>query len=367
MRKIINIFILVFLNLLLCCGCAQSRQIENQAYVIVLGIDAADNGGITLTAKIPVLSSQGGDKPSSGETYRQFSATGTNYNTALKNLHSVSPRNLNLSQLELLVFSTELTEINDFRSLIEDISQTERLYTASKAVICNEKAMDFVANLQPAIGSRLSLDVPAIFENYTDQGLIPESTLANLYYLTATIYSDPMVANAVLSPDSAAAKSTEENSGSSQSISFIGSSVFSNGIRKLTLNPEETILTNLLRNEVKYFRFEVDDKIVEAAPYAPVSLSVDLAQSPVKLSVKLRLNIGTQEDMPDENRIKDKMTEDIHSLIRKAQQNGAEPFGFANSAASKFPTFAKWLEYGWKEAYEHADIDISVSLARWDA
>ena len=361
--KTVYKFLLPVLSALVLCGCAQSRQVENQSYVIVLGVDENDSGGIKLTAKIPVLSSSSsGNEPSAGDSYKQFSSSADTYSIALEKLHVASPRNLNLSQVELLVLSETLTEKDDFRSLIEDIAQTERLYTAAYTVICSGKAEDFVNALEPAVGSRLSLDIPAIFENYAEQGLIPVSTLADLYYSTESIYSDPVVANAELTQEEANA-AIKPYTGTH----INGSRVFSDGVYKMDLSANESILANLMRNEVKYFRYEIDGSSIEAAPYAPAKISVDLDKIPAKLMVRLRINVGSQEDLPDVQRIKDTLIQDTKALIQKAQQYGAEPFGFAASAAAKFPSIEKWLACDWENVYKNAEVEVSVSISRWDA
>lgn len=354
-----KILLLLIICMAMLGGCSQSRQVENQAYVIVLGVDTNEAGEIVLNAKIPTLSASGSeDEPSAQDSYQVFSASGRNFDTALQTLHRASPRNLNLSQMQLLVVSETLAKQIQFREIIEQIAQTERLFTASYVVISEGDAGEFVDALEPAVGSRLSLDIPAILENYAEQGLIPDATLADLYYLSETMYSDPMAISAH--------PSNSEPETYTETV-FSGAKVFRNGQLSMELDAEECVLSALLRNEADYFRYEVDGKSIEAAPNAPTKLSVELKGTTAALCAELYLNIGIQNDMPDIERIQAQMEAEILELIAKAQQNNVEPFGFSNIAAGKYITIQKWLDSDWRSSYQNADVEVRVHIALRDA
>ena len=69
--------LLTALSLML-CGCGLGDEVESRAYVLALGVDRADEGGIELTVRVPKIS-----KPDSAEKeggsdspYLTFSASG---------------------------------------------------------------------------------------------------------------------------------------------------------------------------------------------------------------------------------------------------------------------------------------------------
>ena len=363
MRKGLKQVLLLICCITLLCSCTQTRQVESQAYAIVVGIDSNDVGEITLAAKIPVIAGSQSEGSSSKSSYKQFSASGDNYSTALDMLHRAAPRNLNLAHIELLVISENLAKSEEFRQLLEDIAQTERLYTAARILICSGKAEEYIAQLEPAVGSRLSTDIPESFRNSSEQGLIPDTTLADLYYGTESIYSDPMVAIGGLSEESKSHGAVKPYT----KTQFHGTALFGDGKHVLTLTPDESILANLICNNVKYFRYTSEGHSIEAAPFRPVKVKADLNSSPALMQVKLYLNIGTQEDMPNSDRLKAAFEEDIRSLIQKTQQYGVEPFGFAEAAAGKFSTIGKWMAFDWKNVYRTADVEVEIAISRWDA
>ena len=318
-----------------------------------MGVDQSTDE-IEVCIKFPSISSSGeADSSSSTSQYKILTASAANFRLALEKLQHQAPRKLNLSHLSLLVLPNDLAKSSSFRALIEDIAQTERLYTASYVLLCDGGAAEYVEQLEPAIGSRLSMDIPAQFGHLSEQGIIPDARLADLYYLTESVYSDPMAARTQI---------TDE-----KKPQMSGSIVFSDGRFALELNENQSVLANLIKNEVRYFRYNIDGKIIEAAPFAPAKLSVDISQYPAKLKIKLRLSIGSQKDMPDAGKIREQIARDVTDLIQLAQQSGTDPFGFSEKAAKKYLTIEGWMNSNWDSVYVSAVPAVEVDISRWDA
>ena len=188
-------------------GCGASRQVENQAYILVMGLDLSEDGELVITALSPKISGGGGDEGGSSGSgsesgdYLHLSVRGESYERALERLNWAVPRTLNLSQLKLIVFSQELVEQVDCGDLFREIAKTELLFTAAHVVVSAGKAQEFIENLQPTVGTRLSTDIEASIEHYVNYGIAPDSRLATLYYQTESVYSDPLAIYAMLSDE----------------------------------------------------------------------------------------------------------------------------------------------------------------------
>ena len=186
-------------------GCGESRQVENQAYILAMGLDLSEDGELVITALSPKISGGGGDEGGSSGSgsesgdYLHLSVRGESYERALERLNWAVPRTLNLSQLKLIVFSRELVEQVNCRDLFQEIAKTELLFTAAHVVVSAGKAQEFVESLQPTVGTRLSTDIEASIEHYVNYGITPDSRLATLYYQTESVYSDPLAIYAMLS------------------------------------------------------------------------------------------------------------------------------------------------------------------------
>ncbi len=61
--RVTRLFVLIALPCLLLCGCQRTGEVENQAYVLVLGMDRAEDGLLRLTARIPKVGKRIGSRP----------------------------------------------------------------------------------------------------------------------------------------------------------------------------------------------------------------------------------------------------------------------------------------------------------------
>lgn len=383
MRRIKCIFLsLLLLSLpLLLGGCTDSHQVENQGFVIVLGVDRGNTGALRLTAQLPKISSgqdtggEGGSGGSSGK-YFPVSVEAQDYEHALERLSWAIPRDMNLSQIKMIAISDELAREEGCRELLFDIAKTERLFTAADVVVCEGSAKDFISALTPLFGTRLSTDIESTLDHYLGLGIIPDASLANLTYLSHSVYSDPLAGYALLEKEkavptgSALSGSLDEISGSFESefpTRYLGAAVFVDGRFRGVLNGDQAILTNLITDTLHSFRYVCSGESLEFSPIGNTDVEVDTSVEPAQIRLRIRLAISMQQDMPPDEEIIQTLERDMHEVISYAQELGAEPFGFANAAAHNFLTLKEWQAYDWRSHFSDAKIEIKLSVSHADA
>ncbi len=380
MRKAVLILLLISSGLLL-SACSVSRQVENQAYILALGVDQTQDGGIQLTVQIPKISAgqeSSGGQGGSGSPYMPLAVTGADYEYAIERLNWAVPRDMNLSQLELIVLSEETARSENCPELLERIANTEDIYTAASVVVCSGSAGDFVSALKPNLGSRLSADLHATLEHYQGLGIIPSCSLAELYYRTNSVYGDPMAGYAVFEkseekPQDAAKNAASSLSGSLDFLSgkheseietrYLGAAVFSNGRCVAVLDGDEAILTNLINNSLDSFRYVCGEESLFFRAASNAEVVVETDTEPAVICVELDLSIEEQEHPPDEAAIRKQLTADLLAVIDAARSIGADPFGFAENAAANFLTLDDWLKYDWKAHYREAEVRINLHFS----
>ena len=364
-------------------GCGESRQVENQAYILAMGLDLNEDGDFVITALSPKISGGGGDESGSSGSgsensdYLHLSVRGESYERALERLNWAVPRTLNLSQLKLIVFSQDLVQQVNCRDLFHEISKTELLFTAAHVVVSEGKAQEFVENLQPTVGTRLSTDIEASIEHYVNYGITPDSRLATLYYQTESVYSDPLAIYAMLS-DEEGSGSGEENgaqpasalSGPAEQVSqkldsdirtrYLGAAVFCNGEFRGLLDGGETVLANLLTDSLNLFWYTLEDECVKLNTVGKPKIKVDTDADPVKIEISIQLSVSNQDQRMRVEKLRDSLKSDIEALIEHTQRMGVEPFGFAEVAARGFANLDQWQQYDWREKYRHSDVEIKL-------
>lgn len=118
MKKFSCVLIALIAISLLLCGCYDSREIDETAYLIALGIDAADSGGFTYTLQFsaPLATVEGGGGGGGGEeekknaTVTNLSISAPDFYTAKNMTNNFLSKSINMSHLKLIVFSKAVDE-----------------------------------------------------------------------------------------------------------------------------------------------------------------------------------------------------------------------------------------------------------------
>lgn len=363
MRKLKTGLLLLSLILITAAlsGCSQAHQVESQAFVLALGIDMTEDGSYELSARMPRIASNSSETETSGggSDYLNISAVSGDYESALDKLSCITPRSLNLSQLKIIAFSEQAAQSGEFRRLIEEISQTERLFSASRIVVCQGSAKEFVEALEPAFGTRLSKAISATFDYFESLGTVPASSLADLCYRTESVYSDPMTAYA--------RTGMPEGVESEIPVSYIGAALFSEGRMAGTFDNDESRITSLIKGSSDSVWYVLDGRLVRLTQIHPPHVEIRMDTSPMEICLEFSLSISAHEANTDLRRLKEQFTGDVERAILHAQDLGTEPFGFAESAAGKFLTMQEFKRYSFKNRYRNAKIDVRMDLREMSA
>ena len=354
-------------------GCRVSGEVENQAYVLVLGVDRLADGSMRLTARVPQIGKSaepGKDAGSAG--YLTFSGSGFDYPQALKALEQATPRQSNLSHIKMIVVSEALASEADFAALIAHIAQTPHLYTTARFVICEGEAKDFVDAQRAVIGTRLSTEIEAMLDQYAQYGYIPRSSFAEAYYLSNSAYADPVAIHATLqdaqSADAPAAAQIDPpapDDSAAQSpmrLRYSGAALFRNGQWVGTLDAGQTQLLGLIRGQVASLPFSCDGRAFTLTREGAVRREVKIDAGGVALSAALSFTTLDDVCEADIERLESSLSEALADLIRTCQALGTDPFGFADSAAGFFATLPAWQAFDWRSRYREATVTVNVEI-----
>lgn len=363
---------LILLLCLICLGvggCGVTGEVENQAYALVMGVDAKD-GGIELTIRIPRIGRSGkNDEQSggSGEDYLLISAAGDDFARARENLQWAVARELNLSHLKLLIVSEALASDARFPSLIREIAETRHLYTTAGFVVCEGRAGDFIEGQETLLGSHLSGDIDAMFRHYAAHGYIPSARFADLYYDTLSCYSDPVgiwgfpdggerPAAAVIESDERVLNAKTQTASSRQ---YLGTALFRDGVLVGKLDAAETLCLNLLTHRVDAFSFEAAGRTWSLSSVRGPKVTLHHDGNTMRIHVKLSLAC---EESGDLTSLESTMEEAMNAVVGKCQRLRVEPFGFAAKAAARFPTLGAWQAFDWRNRFPECAFEAEVDI-----
>ena len=354
-------------------GCRRMDYVENQAYAVMLGIDMDEDSNIELTVRYPKLAGgsggiSGGGGSDSESNYATTSAKGARFQQALDNLRMGMPRQISLSALTMIVVGEELINRGDLKSVMEALNVNYRMYSSAYFAVCEGRAGDFIKAQEPIIGSRLSEGLKALVENAEMQGTITGSRVADVYYRTRSVYSDPLVMFCAISGDKqkVTGESGDEYAGnmpveSDDKNMYMGTCVLRDGRIGVKLSGAQTIIINLLQGDLSMFSYTRDDDAAYISVKKGPKISVDTGEK-MRIDIKLSLTAMRFAGEADIDGIAAMMEADIIAVIDICRQAGVEPFGFADRAASRFSTLGKWNEYGWREQFQECEVNVDVEV-----
>ena len=367
--RIRSLIALIVLSSLTLGGCHVSGELENQAYVLVLGIDRAADGQLLLTARVPQIGKGKPVEESGGGDYLAFSANGADWPHALDALERATPRQMNLSHIGMIVVSEALAKEEGFGELIARIAETPHLYTTARFAVCAGQASEFIGAMKTVIGTRLSSEISAMLDHYVQQGFVPDGIFADACYLSRSIYGDPAAILCLLMPGEAPAVSMIDPIGSPDAgiqspmrQRYEGAALFRQGRMVGTLDAGQTRLLNLIRGSIEALPFECDGKAFTLTTEGRPHLSVDLEDGGAALSLRVRLTTLDDVCAEDARRLEARLASSLIDVIRECQRLGAEPFGFSEAAAGHFATVPDWLASDWREQYRRANVTVQVEI-----
>ena len=349
-------------------GCHVTGEVENQAYVLVLALDSADDGALMLTARVPRIgkSSAKDEQGKNGDSpYLVFSVSAPSWPLALDALQWATPRQINLSHIEMIVASETLASKASFPELMKQIADTPHLYTNARFVVCAGSARAFLEVGRTVIGTRLSSEINAMLSQYAEQSYIPDVCFADVCYSANAIYGDPIaiwgyIAQAGPSGNARALDVAQ----SPMRQRFSGTALFRRGVFVRALSPEETRLLSLIRGQSRVIPYAWQGSSCELTLDSRPEKRVQIDGSAV--SIFLRLHLYVRDSLSDAEimALETAVRGDIDRLIEDCQQAQCDPFDFAELAACRFSTVPQWLAWDWRDRYRRATVETQVHITR---
>ena len=349
-------------------GCSEVGYLEHQAYAIIIGIDR-EAGETLLTVKFPQITGASGEK-SGSDSYVTTESRGSNFQQAMETLKLGIPRKLNLSATVLIVVSRKIAESGEIREITQFMISDHRLYSAAYFAVCQGDARSFVEVQEPSTGTRLSEGLKAMVKNGENQGIIPQSRLADVYYLMNSVYSNPLVMLCARMDEEGTVREPGDNLPRDVPVSYTGDNQYTgacalkDGKAVLYLTGLETIYANLLLGNASEFTCAMGERVAYVTLRRKPKIRVRREKDGAKVEIEMRF---TGYDVAGEisayelaEHLRGRMLE----LIERGQAAGVEPLGCADQAAQGSATVEEWKKFNWAEQFPRAEIDLQVTVTK---
>lgn len=345
LKKIIPLIICLML-----CGCYDSTEIDDLAYVVAIGIDKGENAPYKISFQYAVplnigsgIDSEPGDK--SPLSLLSIETTSVQMASALANNHIA--KITDLSHLKLVLFSEEAAKsgISFFK---KDFENALSVRPQTNIAVCKGDAYSALAS----VSSPLELNPSRYYEDFFDNLFSNYSVKQN----TSSLFSDKNVFSVpyVLS----------ENG-----LSCNGMIMFKNFKAVDIFTSKEVLIQNLMQNEFSHLNFETEDGVFRLDAETPPSFSVKIKEKPV-IVVNLSLTgepvsgkeILFTDAKYSEKLIVNSLKSSVAKFLEHTKEINCDALNFSSHAKRKFFTDEGYKNYNFDEKYKDSSFEINISF-----
>ena len=362
-------------------------DIKNQAFVSCVAIDPAENGKLLVSIQIPAnqgdgfkgaSGSDGNGAGGSAEQSTIVEAIAFQFIDATEVLNASIPRELNYSQVLQILIAEEIAKDGRFTSLLDDIMRLRDIRSSAAIVICRGKAQDILMFQKPILSERLASNIATQMTIAQEMGIIPDTNMGELLRLCHGAWRDAIVPYSSLNMESELYPNSEnEEEGipldrpagdmpfsiGDNSVDYIGAVLLLDGRMIGSLTGMEMRLLTFVMGKSREFTYFVDDVYLRVHQTRPASIRVIQGESGWIIRVGGRIHANVlQLGVTSEERIRDALTYQILSLLRKLQAYGVDPAGFEGKAIRNVLAITDWPHDRWIEGYQNATIEVSIHV-----
>ncbi|MDF2570938.1 MAG: gerBC 1 [Sporomusa sp.] len=385
---------------LLTTGCIGSRETDDIAYVIAVGVDKSDEKMMEVTYQIALPREQGGGGKEGGEAASSFilnTIKATNLAEARNLLTSTMGRFPSLTHTKAFIISEEFAR-QGLGSFIGPLLRFREFRGSIILVIVKGTAKDFMHANNPKIDTQMSKYYEGLLFEKRESGFFLQTDVHDFYIRLKNPVGSPYALYAGLNPKGGInapagpkvpPEKTDEyipggipRSGDENRPEFLGTALFRADKMVGWLSNEETRVMEILQGDFTRGYLVIEDPL---EPKASINISLRMGEQPdiklrmndgkVSILVKLRLE-GEITSIPSginyevdeyrqllEAQITTLMEHQIRKMLRKTQELGTDPFGFTAYMRPEFKTDDELMKADLLELYSQADIQLDIKSA----
>ncbi|KFD42051.1 hypothetical protein HY02_09005 [Peptococcaceae bacterium SCADC1_2_3] len=402
MKRKFCLFSFILICLLFQTGCWGFREVDEEAFIMILGLDKGKENLLALTVQIAVPRGMGGGGMGQGGSAAGEQAKPTMTITVecrsilagLNMLNATLERKPSLAHLKVIVVSEELAR-QGINAYLTQLLRYFEFRRSTFLVVSRGPAQKLIRQFQPVMENNPAKFAELFMGRQRYVGFIPFGQIHHFYNDLKLITVQPVAMLVSLKekpPENLPAKEEQSSEGQfyagqlplkgGNNIELMGTAVFYQDRMVGVLNGEETLILNLLRGWLKQTLLTIPDPAnpkysislrikMERKPRLKVTLNQDRPKIYVRMfldgeivSAQSRINYGSPAKLSLlEGELNKLLAEKTQNLISKTQDEmQADIFGFGNKARRLVVTWPQWQKLNWPELYPQAQTSITVKI-----
>ncbi|MCL6453089.1 MAG: Ger(x)C family spore germination protein [Alicyclobacillus sp.] len=396
MRRAVCCFSIAMAPLLL-CGCYDRKELEQQAFVTVMGVDAAPGGMMDVTFDIaaPQASGSGSDTESKSSG-PQITVRARTITEAMTTANSSVERTLTLTHLTLLLFGQEMAK-RGLSDIAETVSRYRQFRGTTLVGVTEDTAAKTMAAFQPVLEKSPSRAAEGVAMVGQEEGTLPPTYLHDLLRNLQTHHVGtllPMFAiNPMVEQDPKGEQGIPEKERPSQQTGHLaraggnpvewgGAAVFRGGKMVDVLDDKQMQAVDILCGNARRVTLNVQDPLHPAERIGlslraehPPRFHVALG-SPLQVSVDVPLegDIQTTEDSVDysdsgarlrlQRAVDTQLGKQLQAVLQRLlMKDKADVIPVSAGIRHDFPNHQAFVQYPWEENLDRAQIRVNMDLS----
>ncbi|TVY07805.1 Ger(x)C family spore germination protein [Paenibacillus cremeus] len=392
--KVIKFGLILALTSLLLSGCWDKMELEDQAYVVVLGLDLAKEKNL-LDVTFQIANPQVGSTDKSSAPNEPPSDTVTftapDILSAKELANSVVTRKLSFAHLRTLVIGEKLARSQLLSNALVASIRDPELRRETNFIVSAEQAVNFIHNNKPKLETRPHKYYAFMQQRWRDTGHVPYATLNRFMTrvngeLFLAIYGTTERKNSPPKIDEDDYLAGQISQVGGDPVQIMGSAVLKNGVMIGKLTGEETRHALLLRRKAinhdyvasfpdplnKNFRVTLrvmkrgNTDIKINVKKDPPTIDVTVPIKTQLLSIPSLINYATNLEKQRQfvSSIKEHMEKESQAIIAKSQREfKSEPFVWYVEARKQFWTLQEFEKYDWENQFAKATVNVKFDVS----
>src|SRR4051812_20368559 len=180
--------------MVLLTGCWDAEELEDNAYVIGLGLDRSkheDKVQITMLIANPEVGSMQGGGGSIEQPKEVITFDANDFIAAKSTANAIISRDISYELLKVIVVSEEFAKAPDFFQWISNALSDKEIRLDAHLAVSKEEAKEYFLNNDPKMETRPHKYFQFMIAHGIENGLIPDSTLFRFFKTTTKKEKNP--------------------------------------------------------------------------------------------------------------------------------------------------------------------------------
>lgn len=383
---------IIAISIIFLSGCWDSQNLEDQSFVIGIGVDKGQDNMIKITYIMPNpeygTQAQGGSSSTSNKEV--ITMEGNDLISIKDRMNTVVAKKISYNQLQFIAVSEELASDNDFIRMMYDTTKDVEIRRDVKLLVTKQSAQEFLEKTHPKLEARVHKYYNLMIKGAGDTGLIPLQSQLLEYLRVTESKSDLFLAIYSGLPEETSNDNEKNNviagdtsfEGHTNAIQFAGSALFREGKMIGKINGEETRIAQLLNNTIPSVSaldsfpdpFDKNGQItvkVTKSKKNDIKMNLKEEKPIINVTVSMDLEVLTDHALTDYSKKANRdhlkkeldktIQKEIIDFINKTQTEfKAAPFAWSLFARKEFKTLKAYEDFQFAEKYPDMEIQLKV-------